>query len=67
MGNTLHIAARLGHVRIVNVLLEELKPLPDHALELRDESEHTAMSLAVLHLHAPVVEVLAKAGANMNG
>jgi ankyrin repeat protein len=62
----LHIAARLGHVRIVNVLVEVMKPTSEQ-LEERDQYEHTAMSLAVLHMHAPVVEALAKAGANMKG
>jgi hypothetical protein len=65
-GNVLHIAARLGHVRIVNVLVEVMKPTSEQ-LEERDQYEHTAMSLAVLHMHAPVVEALAKAGANMKG
>jgi hypothetical protein len=48
------------------VLVEVMKPTSEQ-LEERDQYEHTAMSLAVLHMHAPVVEALAKAGANMKG
>lgn len=66
MGNVLHIAARLGHVRIVKVVVEAMEPTSEQ-LEQRDKFGHTAMSLAVLHLHGPVVEALAKAGASMKG
>ncbi len=62
----MHIAARLGHDRIAKVLIQSLEPPPE-LLDERDDSGHTAMSFAVLHLHAPVVEVLTKAGATMKG
>jgi ankyrin repeat protein len=68
MGNALHIAARLGHVNVVKVLIDAVDMNEEREkLEEPDSTNHTAVSLAVQHLHGPVVEVLAEKGAKMDG
>ncbi len=56
-GTALHIAARFGHPAVIRVLLSKSATYVA-CLNTRDKFNYTALGLAVLHVHADVVEEL---------
>lgn len=57
---SLHVAASLGHVTLVHLLLQAGLPV-----DLLDANQNSALSLAVLAGHLDVIKYLVKAGASL--